>query len=68
MIKVIAVLCSLANTQDCHEVTVTNSDFTQLTMQGCMMGVVPMADWMKDHPAERLIRWRCEIGQRPKSI
>jgi hypothetical protein len=68
MIKVIAVLCSLSNTQDCHEVTVTNSDFAQITMQGCMTGAVAMADWMKDHPVERLIKWRCEIGQRAKGI
>jgi hypothetical protein len=27
------------------------------------MGVPPLADWMQQHPAERLAAWRCVIGE-----
>jgi hypothetical protein len=64
MIKIIAMLCSLASPADCHELTVTTSDFADISMQSCMMGAPQLADWMKQHPAERLARWRCEFGKR----
>lgn len=64
MIKIIAVLCSLASPSDCHEQTVTSSDFADVTMQSCLMGAPQLADWMKDHPAQRLAGWKCVIGQR----
>src|SRR5215472_17122044 len=38
VIKIVAVLCSLALPGDCHEQTVTTSDFAELSMQSCMMG------------------------------
>jgi hypothetical protein len=64
MIKVVAVLCSLSSPGDCHEQTVTTSDFADISIQSCLMGAPQLADWMKQHPAERLARWRCEIGKR----
>jgi hypothetical protein len=64
VIKIIAVLCSLAAPADCHEEAVTTCDFAELSMQSCMMGAPQFADWMKEHPAERLAGWRCEIGKR----
>jgi hypothetical protein len=64
VIKIVAVLCSLASPGDCHEQTVTTSDFAELSMQSCMMGAPQLAAWMKEHPAERLAGWRCEIGKR----
>ena len=64
MIKIVAVLCSLTSPADCHEQTVTTSDFADISMQSCMMGAPQLADWTKQHPAERLARWRCEIGKR----
>ncbi|MDN4984401.1 hypothetical protein KUL72_35640 [Bradyrhizobium arachidis] len=63
MIKIIAVLCSLASPSNCHEQLVTSSDFEQVSVQSCMMGAPQLAEWMNQHPAERLAAWRCVIGQ-----
>ena len=63
MIKVIAVLCSLATPTNCHEQIVTTSDFAEVSMQSCLMGAPQLADWMKQHPADRLAAWRCVIGR-----
>ncbi|HLG81578.1 MAG TPA: hypothetical protein VKY22_11215 [Bradyrhizobium sp.] len=62
MIKIIAVLCSLSSPTDCHEQTVTTSEFADISMQSCLMGAPQLADWMKQHPAERLAAWRCASG------
>jgi hypothetical protein len=64
VIKIIAVLCSLSSPANCHEQTVTTSDFAGVSMQSCLMGAPQLADWMKSHPAERLAAWRCVIGER----
>ncbi len=63
MIKIIAVLCSLASPSNCHEQLVTSSDFADVSVQSCMMGAPQLAEWMNQHPAERLAAWRCVIGQ-----
>ena len=63
MIKIIAVLCSLSSPTNCHEQTVTTSDFAHVSMQSCLMGAPQLAEWMKQHPAERLAAWRCVIGK-----
>ena len=63
MIKIIAVICSLSTPANCHEQTVTTSDFSEVSMQSCLMGAPQLADWMKQHPAERLTAWRCVIGK-----
>jgi len=60
---IIAVLCSLAAPANCREQAVTTSDFADVSMQSCLMGVSQLADWMKQHPAERLAAWRCVIGK-----
>ena len=44
---------------DCH-----HSDFADVSMQSCLMGAPQLAEWMKQHPAERLAAWRCLIGKR----
>jgi hypothetical protein len=62
MIKIVAVLCSLAAPTSCHEQIVTTSDFAEISMQSCLMGAPQLAEWMKDHPAERLAGWRCVMG------
>lgn len=64
MIKIIAVLCSLSSPENCHEQIVTTSDFAEVSMQSCLMGAPQLADWMNQHPAERLAAWRCVIGKR----
>jgi hypothetical protein len=64
VIKIIAVLCSFSSPANCREQVVTNSDFADVTMQSCLVGAPQIADWMKQHPAERLAAWRCEIGKR----
>ncbi len=62
MIKIIAVLCSLASPSNCHEQIVTTSDFAQISVQSCLMGAPQLAEWMNQHRAERLAAWRCVIG------
>jgi hypothetical protein len=32
-------------------------------MQSCLMGAPQLADWMNQHPAERLAGWRCVFGK-----
>jgi hypothetical protein len=63
MIKIVALLCSLASPADCREVIVTTSHFADISMQSCLMGAPQLAEWMKQHPAERLAAWRCTIGK-----
>ena len=63
MIKIIVVLCSLSSPGDCYEKTVTTSDFADISMQSCLMGAQQLAEWMKQHPAERLAVWRCMISK-----
>ena len=64
MIKIIAVLCSLSTPADCREQIVTTLDFADVSVQSCLMGAPQLAEWMKEHPAERLAAWRCVIGKR----
>jgi hypothetical protein len=63
LIKIIAVLCSLSSPANCHEQAVTTSDFADVSMQSCLTGAPQLAEWMKQHPAERLAAWRCVIGK-----
>ncbi|KRR10166.1 hypothetical protein CQ12_39890 [Bradyrhizobium jicamae] len=65
MIKIIAVLCSLssptncrASPTNCREQVVTTSDFADVSMQSCLMGAPQLAEWMNQHPAERLAAWQ----------
>jgi hypothetical protein len=53
VIKIIAVLCSLSSPVNCHEQTVTTSDFAEVSMQSCLMGA----------PRRALAAWRCVIGK-----
>ena len=46
MIAIIAVLCSLSSPANCHEQTVTTSDFGDVSMQSCLIGAPQLADWM----------------------
>lgn len=65
MIKLIAVLCSLANPVDCHEETVTTSDVTEtLNVISCQVGEASLVEWLKLRPQYRLIKWKCQIGDR----
>jgi hypothetical protein len=66
VIKIIAVLCSLSTPTNCHEQTVTTSDFADISMQSCLVGMPQLAEWMKRHPAERLAAWRCVIGKQDR--
>jgi len=63
VIKIIAVLCSLSSPTNCHEQLVTSSDFAEISVQSCLMGAPQLAEWMNQHPAERLAAWRCVIGK-----
>ena len=63
MIKIIAVLCKLSVPANCYEQTITTSDVAVVSLQSCLMGAPQLAEWMKQHPAERLAAWRCVIGK-----
>jgi hypothetical protein len=63
VIKIVAVLCSLAFPTNCREQIVTTSDFAEVSVQSCLMGAPQLAEWMNQHPAERLAAWRCVIGK-----
>jgi hypothetical protein len=41
---------------------VTTSDLADVSMQSCLMVAPQLAEWMKQHPAERLAAWRRVIG------
>jgi hypothetical protein len=66
VIKIIAVLCSLSSPTNCHEQVVTTSDFADVSMQSCLMGVPQLAEWMNQHPGERLAAWRCVVGKQDR--
>ena len=36
---------------NCHEQVVTTSDFSDVSLQSCLMGASQLAKWMKQHPA-----------------
>ncbi|MGY8668399.1 hypothetical protein Q3C01_39350 [Bradyrhizobium sp. UFLA05-109] len=63
MIKIIAVLCSLSSPVSCHELTVTTSDSADVSVQSCLMGAPQLAEWMNEHPTERLAAWRYVMGR-----
>lgn len=67
MIKIIAVICSLASGA-CHDETVTTSDMSGVTLQGCLMGAPQLADWMREKPGYRLAKWKCQIGDRGNNV
>ena len=46
MIAIIAVICSLSAPVNCHEQTVTTSDFADVSMQSCLTGAPQLAEWM----------------------
>ena len=51
MIKVSAVFCSFSSPANCHEQAVATSDFSDVSLQSCLMGASQLAKWMKQHPA-----------------
>jgi hypothetical protein len=67
-VKVIAVLCHLANPQICLEETVTDSNMQEdLTMGECLHGLARTVKWHSEHPSYqsyRLSGWKCQIGNR----
>lgn len=66
MIKVVAILCSLAQPESCHEQTVTTSELADISLQSCLMGAPQLAEWMKQYPADRLATWKCIVGNNEK--
>jgi hypothetical protein len=66
VITIIAILCSLAAPGECREHVVTTSDFADVSMQSCLMGAPQLAEWMQQHPADRLAGWKCVLGKRDR--
>jgi hypothetical protein len=67
VIRIIAMLCSLSFPTNYHEQTLTTSDFADVSMQSCRTGAPQLAEWMKQHPAERLAACRCVIGKQDRN-
>jgi hypothetical protein len=42
----IAVLCGLSSPANCHEQTVTTSDFADVSMLSCLIGAPQLDEWM----------------------
>jgi hypothetical protein len=52
--KIVVVLCSLSSPANCHEQIVTPADFTDRSVECCLIGAPQLAEWMKQqHPADR---------------
>ena len=66
VIKILALICSLSAPDQCIWKTVSSSDFADLTMSGCMVGMPQIAEWMRGFPDYRLKRWVCQLGNRPE--
>lgn len=66
MIRIIAVLCSLAHPSDCHEQIVASSISADLSVTGCEVGMPQLAQFMSLYPQYRLAGWRCEYGDKAK--
>ncbi len=66
-VKVIAVLCALANPTNCHEETVTTSEMSGVSGMGCQMGMVALSEFMRERPQYRLAKWKCQMGDRPNA-
>ena len=64
MIKILATLCRLSNPVDCHETLVTSTDYQDLTMTACLIGMPALAKWMEGYPQYRLAGWKCQLGNR----
>jgi len=53
LIKIIVVLCSLSSPANCHEQIVTPADFTDFSVECCLIGAPQVAEWMKQqHPSD----------------
>jgi hypothetical protein len=65
MIKIFVTLCQLANPSICHETLATSTAYQPLGMFDCA-DQASLADWMKQHPAERVVKVRCQFGERPE--
>lgn len=62
MIKILAVICLAHAPTQCRELEVSNSNYADLTMSGCLVGAPQIAHWMRTHPGHRLASWKCSIG------
>lgn len=58
MIMIIAVLCSIASPDDCHEQLVASDG----SLQACMFAQPVIAAWMNEHPGYRITKWKCVAG------
>ena len=58
LVDLILLACALANPSSCHEYHVLFQ--TSGSLQSCMMQAQPyLAQWVGEHPAYRVTRWRC---------
>jgi hypothetical protein len=58
LVDLIILVCSLANPADCSERHLLFEAHGSL--KACMMEAQPyLAQWVGEHPNERIARWRC---------
>ena len=67
IVKVIATLCAIASPDTCRDQIVTTSDYSDVSMKACQVGMPQLADFMRAFPQyDELRGWRCEHGDIPK--
>lgn len=65
MVQLVLTFCLLASDRSCVERRPTPDDTPGL--MGCMTAAQPLAaEFVRSHPAFRLVSWRCEIGKLPE--
>ena len=67
-IELILTVCSLANPSLCEEARIPFASGDSLRQ--CMFQAPPaIAQWSEQHPARRVVRWRCALpGSEDKDI
>lgn len=65
MVQLVMLFCLVANDASCVERRPVLEDV--LSPMTCMLAGQPMAArFVSEHPAYRLVSFRCEIGRRPE--
>jgi hypothetical protein len=67
-LELILTVCTIANPAICEEARLPYASAGSLKQ--CMFGAPPaIAQWSQEHPARRVVRWRCALpGSEQKDI
>jgi hypothetical protein len=65
VVQLVLIYCLSANPTACVEKRPLIEDLGGLS--ACMVAAQPIAaEFVNEHPAYHLVRWKCEIGKRPE--